>query len=79
PTTYEPWARMADSRDSPSTPAEFRKHAAECERLAELAIEPARRAVFLAIAAKWYQLANEEEASSRFRESSASPRSPTPE
>jgi hypothetical protein len=70
---------MADTRNSPSTPAEFRKHAAECERLAELAVLPERRAVFLSIAAKWYQLANEDEALSRFKESSASPRPPTPE
>jgi hypothetical protein len=70
---------MADSRSRPTTPAEFREHAADCERLAELAMVPERRAVFLSIAAKWHQLANEEEALSRFREASASPRSPTPE
>jgi hypothetical protein len=63
---------MADTRDSPTSSAEFRRHAAECERLAELTTVPDRRAVFLSIAAKWRQLANEDEALSRFKESSAS-------
>lgn len=41
------------------TPADYRERAAECERLAETAVDEANRKILLDLAARWRALANE--------------------
>jgi hypothetical protein len=52
---------------SPKTPQDFRERAAECERLAETAKNPATRETLLYLASRWRALAEEDEGQSKPR------------
>jgi len=53
------------SRPAPSTIAELRNRAEECDRLAESAPNDEQRAILRFIAARWRKFADEDEAQTR--------------
>jgi hypothetical protein len=62
PRYFGPMSEMRPMR----SPSEFRERAAECERLAEEAFRPSDCAAMLDAAARWRQMADEEEARQAF-------------
>jgi hypothetical protein len=60
----------------PKTPQDFRERAAECQRLAEIAVNPETRETLFYVASRWRALAEEDEG--RLQPHMRKDESPTP-
>jgi hypothetical protein len=55
------------------TPLSYRDRAADCERIAETALDPSNRAVMLELTARWRSIANESDAQEKIRKAQTQP------